>query len=109
MIKREDHDLSAQCKGAWGIAGRREKEPEVLAGKQNACDGDYGESMAMGLSNVWVIIRECMAEAACRTRALEESIRVPIMAQWLTNPTSTHEDVGLIPGLIQWVKNLVLP
>ena len=31
------------------------------------------------------------------------------MAQQLTNPTSTHEDVGLIPGLGQWVKDLPLP
>ena len=30
------------------------------------------------------------------------------MAQWLTNPTRNHEVVGLIPGLAQWVKNLVL-
>ena len=28
------------------------------------------------------------------------------MAQWLTNPTSNREDVGSIPGLIQWVKDL---
>ena len=30
------------------------------------------------------------------------------MAQQLTNPT-IHKDVGLIPGLTQWVKHLALP
>ena len=33
---------------------------------------------------------------------------VPIMAQWLTNPTRNDEVAGLIPGLAQWVKDLVL-
>ena len=39
----------------------------------------------------------------------EMHVGVPIVVQRLTNSASTHEDVGSIPGLVQWVKDPVLP
>ena len=33
---------------------------------------------------------------------------VPVLAQWLTDPTRNCEEVGSIPGLAQWVQDLAL-
>ena len=42
------------------------------------------------------------------SRSREENSGVPVVAQQVKNPTSIHEDAGLIPSLTQWVKDLAL-
>ena len=39
----------------------------------------------------------------------QEVIGVPVMAQWLKNPTRNHEVAGSIPGFAQWIKDPALP
>ena len=34
---------------------------------------------------------------------------VPVVAQWLTNPTRNHEVAGSAPALAQWVNDPALP
>ena len=34
---------------------------------------------------------------------------VPIVVQWVKDPTSIHEDMGWIPDLDLWVKDPALP
>ena len=44
-----------------------------------------------------------------RTVKKIEKIRVPVMAQWLTDPFRNHEVVDSIPGLAQWFGDPALP
>ena len=59
-----------------------------------ACEGDK-DQMGRGKSRVAVVI--------------ETKGGVPVMAQWLTNPTRNQEVAGSIPALAQWVDDPALP
>ena len=39
-----------------------------------------------------------------RIYALKFSVGVPIVAQWVKNTTSIHEDLGFIPGLVYGLR-----
>ena len=48
---------------------------------------------------------------AHQTSAMSKRIKlgVPVVVQWLANPTRNYEVAGSIPGLVQWVKDPSLP
>ena len=40
---------------------------------------------------------------------IKRIVGVPVVAQWLTNPTRNHEVAGSVPALAQWVNDKALP
>jgi len=45
----------------------------------------------------------------CSPKKKKRKKGVPVVAQWLTNPTRNHEVSGSVPALAQWVNDPALP
>ena len=63
--------------------------------------------MSIAGKNLGILHLSAMS-TPCQEKNTTVHIGVPVVAQQVKNPTSIHEDVGLIPGLTQWVKDLAL-
>ena len=80
-----------------------------LTGKDK-CTVKVGNHLHKNMVSKPAILRG--GEYKCKILEMYLKLRdqgVPIVAQWVMNPTSIHEHVVLIPGLGQWVKDPSLP
>ena len=68
----------------------------------------YCTGFSPGPHTVWLMRRLFLILPGWTAELINEA-GFRVVAQRVKNPTSVHEDEGLIPGLAQCVKDLVLP
>ena len=74
------------------------KQHEQKVAYQNNNDNDN--------SNSWWFLNSLVPACPGHDHPHENcTLGVPVVAQWLTNPTRNHEVAGLVPALAQWVND----
>ena len=82
----------------------------LLGLKQSRCANFAQRRTGTVMGQIKRKYRGCFLHVTWHSQPLKNNrYGVPIVAQWLTNPTKDHKVVGSIPGLAQWVKNPALP
>jgi len=79
-------------------------------GKQDVCRAGFPLEAAR--NNLFTLLVQAQIEVEKNLNRFFQLINisgVPVVAQWLTNPTRNHEVAGSVPALAQWVNDLALP
>ena len=80
--------------------------PDMRHKLQTSEDGPQPPQQDL-LSRALKVFNNPDKEAKCQK--LKSDQGVPVVAQWLTNPTRNHEVAGSVPALAQWVNDPALP
>ena len=56
-----------------------------------------------------LVFLHCVRILGCPFTVKSEALGVPVVAQWLMNPTGNHEVAGSVPALAQRVNDPALP
>ena len=58
--------------------------------------------------HIYVLFKVILLSHLMRCSFKDVSLGVPVVAQWLMNPTRNHEVAGSVPALAQWVNDPAL-
>ena len=109
---REDMNSNTLRKELENIRRSQEKLEHSFAEMQTELGAvqtrmNNAEEQISGTEDRIMEITQSSQQTENQIKKLERG--VPVVAQWLTNPTRNHEVAGSVPALAQWVNDPALP